>query len=234
MSQAGSLLVSGGGGGGTVVSVSGTLNRITSTGGTAPVIDIAATYVGQTSLTTLGTVTTGTWNGTVIGPTFGGTGQSTYTTGDILYASAANTLSKLPIGTTGQVLSVAGGIPAWAANGSALSGTGTTTDATPTTILTFPLNTNTGPGTYLFDFHSVAYNTTDGLSAGYETQFVVRWTTVAGVLISPQDFVTIEETTMSAADIAFTIAGANMTVVVTGLAGKTIDWLTTGSYVFID
>lgn len=47
-------------GGGTVTSVSGTANRITSTGGATPVIDIAATYVGQTSLTTLGTVTTGT------------------------------------------------------------------------------------------------------------------------------------------------------------------------------
>lgn len=33
-------------------------------------------YVGQTSLTTLGTITTGTWNGTAIGLTFGGTGAS--------------------------------------------------------------------------------------------------------------------------------------------------------------
>src|ERR1700743_2720582 len=36
-----------------VQSVSGTLNRITSTGGANPVIDIASTYVGQTSITTL-------------------------------------------------------------------------------------------------------------------------------------------------------------------------------------
>lgn len=33
-------------------------------------------YVGQTSLTTLGTITTGTWNGTAIGLAFGGTGAS--------------------------------------------------------------------------------------------------------------------------------------------------------------
>ena len=45
----------------------------------------------------------------------GGTAQSTYATGDILYASAANTLSKLNVGTTGQILTVAGGIPSWAA-----------------------------------------------------------------------------------------------------------------------
>ena len=44
----------------------------------------------------------------------GGTNQTTYTTGDILYASAANTLSKLPIGTVGQVCTVAGGLPSWA------------------------------------------------------------------------------------------------------------------------
>jgi len=51
---------------GFVTSVSGTANRIISTGGVAPIIDIDATYVGQTSLTTLGTITTGLWNGTPI------------------------------------------------------------------------------------------------------------------------------------------------------------------------
>ena len=45
----------------------------------------------------------------------GGTAQSTYATGDILYASAANTLSKLTVGSTGQVLTVASGAPSWAA-----------------------------------------------------------------------------------------------------------------------
>lgn len=60
--------------GGTVLSVSGTANRITSTGGVNPVIDIAATYVGQTSLTTLGIVTTGTWNAGVVAGQYGGTG----------------------------------------------------------------------------------------------------------------------------------------------------------------
>ncbi len=59
-----------------VVSVSGTSGTITA-GGTAadPVLTIDATYVGQTSITTLGTVATGTWNATAIAPTYGGTGQ---------------------------------------------------------------------------------------------------------------------------------------------------------------
>lgn len=37
------------------------------------------------------------------------------TTGDLPYASAANTTSRLPIGSTGNVLTVAGGVPTWAA-----------------------------------------------------------------------------------------------------------------------
>lgn len=49
-----------------VTSVGGTASRITSTGGTTPIIDISAVYVGQTSITTLGTIGTGVWNGTAI------------------------------------------------------------------------------------------------------------------------------------------------------------------------
>jgi hypothetical protein len=36
------------------------------------------------------------------------------TTGDILYASAANTPARLGIGSSGQVLTVSGGVPTWA------------------------------------------------------------------------------------------------------------------------
>ncbi len=78
-----------------VTSVSGTTDRITSTGGSTPVIDIAGTYVGQTSITTLGTITTGVWSGTAIGVTKGGTGLASLTQGDIIYGSAANTFSAL-------------------------------------------------------------------------------------------------------------------------------------------
>lgn len=83
-----------------VTSVSGTLNRITSTGGTTPVIDISASYVGQSSITTLGTITTGTWNGTTIATTNGGTGLTSYSQGDLIYASASNTLTQLAKNTT--------------------------------------------------------------------------------------------------------------------------------------
>jgi hypothetical protein len=60
-----------------------------------------------------GTISDATWNGTAIGPTYGGTGQTTYATGDILYASATNTLAKLTAGADGKVLKLSGGVPVW-------------------------------------------------------------------------------------------------------------------------
>jgi len=94
MSNAGGFNI--GDGGTTVNSVTGTPDRITVTPTTGDVVvDIASTYVGQASITTLGTISTGTWQGTTIDETHGGTGQTTYAQGDILYASAANTLAKL-------------------------------------------------------------------------------------------------------------------------------------------
>jgi len=52
----------------------------------------------------------------VFGVSRGGTGLSTYAAGDILYSDATNSLAKLPVGSTGQVLKVAGGVPTWAAD----------------------------------------------------------------------------------------------------------------------
>jgi len=47
-----------------------------------------------------GSITGTTWNGVAIGAIYGGTGQTSYATGDTLYASATNTLSKLTGNTT--------------------------------------------------------------------------------------------------------------------------------------
>jgi hypothetical protein len=58
---------------GTQVNVNVTANR---TAITADAIDIASTYVGQSSITTLGTIATGIWNGTDVAVADGGTGSS--------------------------------------------------------------------------------------------------------------------------------------------------------------
>jgi len=70
-----------------------------------------------------------------LGATAGGTGLGSYSTGDLLYASAPNTLLNLGVGTTGQVLTVVGGKPAWAtpatSGGMTLLGTVTTVGSSP-------------------------------------------------------------------------------------------------------
>jgi hypothetical protein len=45
----------------------------------------------------------------------GGTGQTSYTAGDLLYATGTTALSKLGIGSSGQALVVSGGTLAWGA-----------------------------------------------------------------------------------------------------------------------
>ena len=84
-----------------VLNIGGTADRITVNNDS---IDISGTYVGQNTITTLGTIATGTWQGTTIGTIYGGTGNTSYSIGDILVGAAANALNKLSIGTVGKVL----------------------------------------------------------------------------------------------------------------------------------
>jgi hypothetical protein len=97
----------------------------------------------------------------------GGTGQTTATaafnalnpmttTGDIIYEASATTAARLAIGTTGQVLTVASGIPSWA-----------TISTTPTTdqVLTATAGLTAGAvGSYVFANRvtnsALAYNAT--------------------------------------------------------------------------
>ena len=89
-----------------VIDVVGTADRIIAN---ANSIDIDANYVGQTSITTLGTITTGTWQGTTVAAAYGGTGLSSYTTGDLIVANGSTSLTKLGMGDGGKVLQVNAG-----------------------------------------------------------------------------------------------------------------------------
>jgi hypothetical protein len=80
---------------GNTINVVGTADRITAN---ADSVDIASTYAGQNTITTLGTITTGVWNGTDVAVADGGTGSGT--------ASGARTnLAETP--TSGQTTSAA-------------------------------------------------------------------------------------------------------------------------------
>lgn len=79
---------------------------------------------GDGPLINLGTGVTGGPLAVILG----GTGIASYSIGDVLYASATGLLSRLPIGSSGNVLGVVGGFPAWVGIGPqlvALTGTNT-------------------------------------------------------------------------------------------------------------
>lgn len=86
---------------GSTLDVVGTADRITAN---ADSIDIASTYVGQTSITTLGTVTTGTWNASAIGAAYGGTGLTTIAANGIMQGNGTSAVSTIPPGAAGTVL----------------------------------------------------------------------------------------------------------------------------------
>jgi hypothetical protein len=71
---------------------------------------ISGSYTG---ITGVGTLTAGTWNATAIAAANGGTGQTSYAAGDLLYASGATTLSKLALGAQGYVLKAGASAPEW-------------------------------------------------------------------------------------------------------------------------
>ena len=117
---------------GNTIDAVGTSNRITVN---ADSIDIASTYVGQTSITTLGTIGTGTWNGSVIGTTYGGTGvnngSSTITLGGSLTFSGAFTTAFTVTGNTSVTLPTSGTLVNSAVTTlSSLSSVGTITTGT--------------------------------------------------------------------------------------------------------
>ncbi|NBD74174.1 hypothetical protein GVX82_04005, partial [Patescibacteria group bacterium] len=66
-----------------------------------PTLDIATTYSGQSSIDTLGTITTGTWQGTEIGPTYGGTGLTSVTEDELLIGGAGNTWTQVGTSSLG-------------------------------------------------------------------------------------------------------------------------------------
>ena len=81
-------------------------------------VDIASTYVGQSSITTLGTITTGVWNGTDVAVADGGTGAS----------DAASARTNLGIKTTaGAATTSAATLARVAAQGNTAHAGGTST-----------------------------------------------------------------------------------------------------------
>jgi hypothetical protein len=112
-------------------------NNITS--GSLGTSRLSGSYTGVTGV---GTLTAGTWNANTIAAIYGGTGLTSFTAGDLIYANSSTTLASLADVAVGNAL-ISGGVgadPSWGKIGLAthVSGTlpvangGTNGTATPT------------------------------------------------------------------------------------------------------
>ena len=95
---------------GNTLNVIGTADKITVA---ADAVTIATGYIGQSSITTLGTITTGTWQATDVGVAYGGTGVSTFTQNGVLYGNGSGDLQVTAAGTDTYFLYSNNGTPAW-------------------------------------------------------------------------------------------------------------------------
>jgi hypothetical protein len=82
---------------GNTIDAVGTANRITVA---ADTIDISTSYVGQTSITTLGTIAAGTWAATDVAVAHGGTGLSSFTGKGVMIANDAGTAMSFVTGSS--------------------------------------------------------------------------------------------------------------------------------------
>lgn len=150
----------------------------------------AGTWPGATSITTLGTVTTGTWNATPIGLAFGGTGADlTASDGGIVYSTASQLAILAGTTTANQaLLSGASSTPLWS----------TTTYPVTTTINQLLFSSSTNAITGLPTANSGVLITNSGgvpsigttLPLGVQTNITELGTITVGVwngtVISPQ------------------------------------------------
>jgi len=111
-----------------------------------------------------------------------------------------------------------------------ITGTATTTDnSTPQTLTSFNLGAT--PSTYILEIRIIAFNVTDGLSAGYTSTSTIRTDGAAGTEISANPGIISEETTMVDVIVQNQITGNNVETIVTGLNLKTINWAALTTYI---
>lgn len=97
------------------VSIVGTANRLDVTGNLYDefTFTISPTYVGQASINTMGTISTGQWSASVVQAAYGGTGFSNYVQGDLLVGNSNGSFDRLPRGANNSMLVSNGGNVQW-------------------------------------------------------------------------------------------------------------------------
>lgn len=139
---------------GTTVSGLATANNgvlVTSSGG-VPSISSTLPAAVQGNITTVGTITTGVWNGTGIDVPHGGTGAATFTSNGVLYGNGTSALQVTAQGAANTILIANAGAPSFSATPTI--GTSVTTpivNITGSSSGTITVQAQAAAGTYNFN-----------------------------------------------------------------------------------
>lgn len=112
-----------------------------------------------------------------------------------------------------------------------ITGAVTTTDATPTNVVSVSLGAT--PGTYVVEGSLIAYDVTDAAGGAYTYVGAAVTNGITGVEINSEIRNIFEQAALTTADFSFSVSGNNALVTVTGIAGKTIDWSCLFVYRFV-
>lgn len=112
-----------------------------------------------------------------------------------------------------------------------VTGSVTTSNATPTAIITFPLGATAG--VYFLTGDIVGFDITDVAGGAYSFSSAVRTTGASGVEIATEFKDVLEEAAMMNADFTVAVVGNNLVISVIGILAKTINWNAFLTYRFI-
>ena len=111
--------------------------------------------VVSSSLTSVSTIGTGVWEGTAVGTGYGGTGQTSYTDGELLIGKTDGTLAKATL-TAGSNITITNGDGTISIAAAGSSGTVTSVDVSGGTGLTSSGGPITSSGTITLDLDNTA------------------------------------------------------------------------------
>jgi len=152
--------------------------------------------------------------------------------GGITTLNAAQTSTNNVVGLSAGVVGTTGTVTLT----NRITGSVTTSNATPTTLASFALSGSAG--IYRFSIEIVGYDSTDDEGVGYSIFGSVRTDGAAATLIGVPDKLVDEEEapidlSISTCDANLTVSGNNAIIQVTGVAATTIKWYTLTTYVFL-
>ncbi len=108
-----------------------------------------------------------------------------------------------------------------------ITGSVTTTDATPTTIASFSLGAT--PAVFTFDIQIASFNITDVNGDGYFISGSARTDGATATLCGNPDKIENEEV-VDTANANMVVSGNNVIIQAVGIAGKTHHWRTVATY----